>query len=653
MEITAPAGVAGPCTAAAASFGPVFGQTPVTGTAVVAIDEANDDGPSTTDGCTAYTNAAEVDGGWAYVDRGTCTFAVKAQNAEAAGAIGIVVGDNVAGRAPIPMSGVSDLYGVMVTLEDGARFKSAGEPVSFEIAAVEAETDDTYRWLSGESDPAFGGAIRDLWNPNCYGDPGRVSDEEYHCAPDDSGGVHTNSGVVNRTFAIMVDGYEPSGVDAIGLDKAANLFWHTQTNFLTPTSGFAELADGLEASCAALTGVDIPRMTLGDPTEADGSDGAATPEVIEGGLTAADCAEVSAAIAETELRAEPVQCNFQPMLKQGTLTCGDGFTTDAVWTEDFEDGLDGWTQDFEFGNYGGIGFPQLGGAVHHPWVTTTDMPVATDRPGDAGTHPPSTVVYGPDPTTGSCAGDENDESSRDGLISPVITVPDGAAARLQFDHLVATEAGWDGGNVKYSLDGGETFVAVPSHAWLFNAPHGQLETAGAGNSNPLAGQTAFTGTDGGESTGSWGTSVIDLGNLGAHAGDEIQFRFDMGRDGCNGVDGWYLDDIQVTVCEEEVEEPEALPTTTKVTSVKPNPVKKGKPFKVTVKVGASGDTPNGVVKIKKGDRVLGKGTLKANGTVVITVQKKLSVGRHTLVAAYVGNDSFKASKDRFQVRVVK
>ena len=105
---------------------------------------------------------------------------------------------------------------------------------------------DSYRWLSGEEDPAFGGAIRDMWNPTCYGDPGKVSDAEYYCDAADSGGVHTNSGVVNHAFALMVDGSTYNGVTvpAIGLDKAANLFWRTQTEYLTPTSDFADLADG-------------------------------------------------------------------------------------------------------------------------------------------------------------------------------------------------------------------------------------------------------------------------------------------------------------------------------------------------------------------------------------------------------------------------
>ena len=62
------------------------------------------------------------------------------------------------------------------------------------------------------SPPAFGGAIRDMWNPTCYGDPGKVSDAEYYCRTDDSGGVHSNSGVVNHGYALLVDGGTYNGV---------------------------------------------------------------------------------------------------------------------------------------------------------------------------------------------------------------------------------------------------------------------------------------------------------------------------------------------------------------------------------------------------------------------------------------------------------
>ena len=36
--------------------------------------------------------------------------------------------------------------------------------------------------------------------------------------------------------------------------------------------------------------------------------------------------------------------------------------------------------------------------------------------------------------------------------------------------------------------------------------------------------------------------------LGVTGGDEVQFRFDIGRDGCGGNDGWYVDNVEVTVC---------------------------------------------------------------------------------------------------------
>jgi Zn-dependent metalloprotease len=646
MQITAPAGVAGPCKAAPASFGPTIGQTPVTGTAIVGVDGTgtlSDGTPdtSTGNGCLPFTNAAAIDGRWVYVDRGACTFGTKAANAEAAGAEGIVVGDIVAGRDPISMSGNADIYGVMVTLEDGARFKAAGAPVDFSVQAVPAATDETYRWLSGESDPAFGGAIRDMWNPNCYGDPGKVSDAEYHCTPDDAGGVHSNSGVVNRTFAILVDGL-PGVVQPIGLDKAAWLFWHTQTNYLTPTSYFPDLADGLESSCEALQGVSFEKVTLGNPTRADGADGGVTmPAVVEGGTTAEDCQQLRAAIAETELRLDPAaQCDWQPLLAQGApaLSCGGGTTTRTTFSEDFEDGLAGWTQDEE------LGFPQASGVA---WEASDSAP---------GGHEGG-VAFGPDPVSGTCSGGPGDITSRNGLISPAFTVPTGTTPRVSFDHYVATEATWDGGNVKVSVNGGD-FQLVPADAYLFNAPGGELDP----QQGPMGGEPAWTGTDGGQLAGSWGTSVIDLAKL-AKAGESVRLRFDMGRDGCNGVDGWYVDDVKVQVCATA-----ATPTPTPTPSPTPTPGKsrsettvKVKPKKPELKQNfraiavvkpVAGNTPTGIVKFRLDGKKLAARTLK-DGRVVLKVRKNIAVGMHHLVATYKGDTATWWSRDRLRFWVVR
>ena len=112
---------------------------------------------------------------------------------------------------------------------------------------------------------------------------------------------------------------------------------------------------------------------------------------------------------------------------------------------------------------------------------------------------------------------------------------------------MATEAGFDGGNVKISVNGGP-FELVPASAFIFNAYNTTLVTAAGGNTNPLAGQAAFSGTDGGEVTGSWGLSQVNLAAMGIGPGDRIRLRFDFGMDGCAGIDGWYVDDFKVQTC---------------------------------------------------------------------------------------------------------
>ena len=76
-----------------------------------------------------------------------------------------------------------------------------------------------------------------MWSPTCLGDPGKVTDAEYVCDTGDSGGVHSNSGVPNHAYALLVDGGSFNGVNVtgIGLDKAANLWWYNQTHYLTPS----------------------------------------------------------------------------------------------------------------------------------------------------------------------------------------------------------------------------------------------------------------------------------------------------------------------------------------------------------------------------------------------------------------------------------
>jgi hypothetical protein len=384
--------------------------------------------------------------------------------------------------------------------------------------------EDSYRWLMGEDATAFGSAIRDMWAPTCKSDPGKVTDTEYHCTTDDGGGVHTNSGVPNHGFALLVDGgtYNGHTVNAIGQVKAAHLYWRAQAVYQTPTTNFNDHADALQAACSDLIGV--PLEGLSTSSSPAGPSGQA--------ITSADCAAVDEMIAAVELRTDPTaQCNFQPILKQDPPPLCTGTKNPPVlYHEDFEDGLEGWT----LTNQGVFsGWPGL------DWTQSTSLPGG--RSGSA--------AFGADPNIGNCDGGSGDVSGVMRLESPAIHIPNSnvLSPRLTFEHYVATEAGWDGGNLKISINGGP-YTLVPSSAYSFNPYNTTLQTAAAGNTNPLAGQPAFSGTDGGSLFGTWGQSQIDLAALGVKMGDTIRLRYDMGMDGCTGNDGWYVDDVKVRAC---------------------------------------------------------------------------------------------------------
>ncbi|WP_307807896.1 M4 family metallopeptidase [Nocardioides xinjiangensis] len=624
MAITAPANLAGPCVAVAATGAKPFTTTAMTAQVVVATDAANTTGPTTTDGCTAFTNAAAVAGRWAYVDRGTCTFATKVANAETAGATGIVIGNNNV-DPPAGFTGDPDLYGVMVSQADGARFKSTTSPVTVSVRAEDVSSrPDTTRWLMGEKSEAFGGAIRDMWNPTCYGDPGKVTDAEYKCDPNgsDAGGVHSNSGVPNHAYALVVDGgtYNGQAVTGLGLDRAAAIWWRAQTAYLTPQSNFIDAANAFEQSCVDLVGQPINRLT----TQPNAIPVAATP------ITADDCASVRAATAATEMRTEPVKCNFKPLLgKDAPATCGAGFTEDVLWSEDFEDGLAGWTPSHEVVFTGGF---------HEPWQARASAPAGT------GASHPSKVAYGPAPDAGQCVNGPGDFSSRDSITGPVVELPDSLrSAKLTFEHYVATEIGYDGGNVKMSLNGGP-FTVVPASAFIYNAP--KTITGPSTNTNPLAGQPGFTGTDGGQTKGSWGESQVDLAAAGADPGDTVQLRFDIGRDGCGGNEGWYVDNVRIVDCK-------LVTRTTAVHRPEPSTYGTASTAEVTVeRDGSAGDVPEGTVTVTDASGTkLGSATLAA-GKASVTLPANLPVGANKLTATYSGSDSLATSTGTFTATVV-
>lgn len=427
----------------------------------------------------------------------------------------------------------SDIFGELVDLLNGrgtdspAGLRTADGSQCSSFGSGSPALDESYRWLLGEDSSDFGGAIRDLWQPRCFGHPDRVGSSRYRCSSADNGGVHSNSGIPNHSFALLVDGGTFNGQTIVGIgpEKAAHIYWRAATVYEVPASDFEDHADALEASCEDLIGV---------PLYAPVTTGPATWGTILGStISAADCTGVTNAIAAVELRSDPTQCGFTAMLDPNAPALCSGGTVTTVHLQDWESGLGSWTVGTE--------------SVLDPstfdtpdWTVLGTLP--DGRPGQA-----AHVIN--DPTLGNCSADN--EAGMLYLQSPAIVIPGPLATlRLAFDHWHSTEEGWDGGNLKIRVNGG-AFQLVPGSAFTFNGYNGSVNTAGEGNDNPLAGEEAFTGSNEGSLTGSWGQSQVDLSAF-AGEGDTVELRFELGIDGCNGRIGWYVDDVHLYFCPGEI-----------------------------------------------------------------------------------------------------
>lgn len=111
---------AGEYVIAPANFGPALSAPGVTADIMPVAAQAGDGGGN---GCAPFNaaNTAAVNGKIALITRGVCGFAVKVQNAQNAGAVGVVIQNNVAG-SPIALGGTSStitIPSLMVSLPDG------------------------------------------------------------------------------------------------------------------------------------------------------------------------------------------------------------------------------------------------------------------------------------------------------------------------------------------------------------------------------------------------------------------------------------------------------------------------------------------------------------------------------------------------------
>lgn len=400
---------------------------------------------------------------------------------------------------------------------------------------------DGQRWQIGEDVNGFNqpaaGILRDMWDPTTFGQPDKTTSANYSCGSGDAGGVHANSGVPNHAFAMLVDGKTFNGqtVEAIGFTRALHIYYRAMTFYQTPTTDFAGHAAALQASCNDLrvAGTNLNGISTSSPNNV------ASGDVV----TLHTCQQVDKAILAVELTT-PAPCPIVILLEPDAPAACDGATN--IFTEDWEDGnMTGWTKT---------------SAGTFPEWTDASRPLrdfylsSTSPAGHTGFTALAKAPAVGQPGGGDCTPlVGTDYSGQFSIDSPTIVIPANANdVRLSFDHYVATEAGVDGGQLELSVNGG-LFQLVAASNYIYNYPktaYAAPPPAG-NNTNPNPTEPAWTGANVGtppsQPPGSWGTTIINLSSL-TNPGDMVKVRFNWSQDGCNGVDGWYVDNIRVYSC---------------------------------------------------------------------------------------------------------
>lgn len=378
---------------------------------------------------------------------------------------------------------LSDIFGEYIDLTNG-----------------NGNDDNSVRWLMGEDVPI--GAIRSMEDPTIFGDPDSTISDNYYCDTvyGDNGGVHINSGIVNKTAFLMTDGGSLNGVSVqgLGVAKASQIWYETASNLLNSASDFQDLGNALPQACFNLVG--------------------------NNGITSDDCQQVQNAVDATLLLQRPQFCSLPK-----APICEDGLHPNYLFQDDLENPASGNWQPETLSGQNAWYYPQN----NNPYGI--DLTYAT-----SGRY--------------NIVGDNLDVESDSALqMSRDVLLPNGNTAYLRFNHSFEFEADWisnvayDGGLVEYSTDQGATWHEVNT----FNADNGYNGYLDGG---PLSGSDAFVDFSAG-----YTASRFHLDSL---SGENVRFRFRISTDDGNyfGGWGWFIDDIDIYTCAEGAPPATATPT---------------------------------------------------------------------------------------------
>lgn len=104
-------------------------------------------------------------------------------------------------------------------------------------------------------------ALRSMSDPTKYGDPDHYS--KRYTGTSDNGGVHTNSGIINKAAYLLAAGGTHYGVtvQGIGNDKVGAIYYRANTVYLTASSTFSQARAALVQAAADLYGASSAEVT--------------------------------------------------------------------------------------------------------------------------------------------------------------------------------------------------------------------------------------------------------------------------------------------------------------------------------------------------------------------------------------------------------
>lgn len=210
------------------------------------------------------------------------------------------------------------LYSYQSGAIDEAMSDVMGEIIDLAVNPQKRNTDQA--WLEGEElDTPSGvqGPLRDLEDPTTYGFPDRMTSQHWETDPnhEDYGGVHSNSGVGQKTAYLMAEGGDFNGyqIQGLGLAKTFKIWW-SLNNLMTSGTDYKQMFQLMPIACEKNIG-------------REGSF-----------ITDADCAEVDKAIRATELYKDPA--NGAPV---ATPYCSPGGKVKLSYKYGFEQQRSDWS----------------------------------------------------------------------------------------------------------------------------------------------------------------------------------------------------------------------------------------------------------------------------------------------------------------------